>query len=311
MTDSISERKEVAQPEIIRLDQDFSLFDPRKTVYHSPFLFQWGLSHFERQEILKLNIFMRPITLRTDLLPDLPLQAEGEGRMRINDLLQRGSLTPFNPELGYQLSEEDWDLETRIQKLINLKAQDGPLYGPARQTIADLSSLATNNPKLSRGYIYSRNANTIVRLKDIGVGETLKRDDHAEAVRVGDEFSIVLKPGTPNEKVHHTTSFVKNAFKFKPEALETLRRLRLQLFFPDFPNIEAEPEELHLQKYGTIRFEKFHPFNRPLPVASKERIELDRQLRRLFEITYRGLDVVTPHHLNQLSKIRAKFVMVP
>lgn len=92
--DSTPEQKEPTKPEVINLNQEFLLFDPNSTL---------GSTDYR---------LVSSIILDTGSLPGIPIHVNAkrnhEYKFRI--------ITPFDPEEGYQITQEDLTPETRVEK---------------------------------------------------------------------------------------------------------------------------------------------------------------------------------------------------
>lgn len=111
--DSISEQSgavELPQKEIVRLNKDFVLFDPERT---EPKSTTHGVTNFHSYFYLD----------GVSDLPQLPFRVSAEA---IENVPQINAFTPFNPEIGYQLSQEDFDLGTRIDKVEKITKESNP-----------------------------------------------------------------------------------------------------------------------------------------------------------------------------------------
>ena len=109
MSDSIQESEprpeQELQPEVVELNQEFTLFAPRRT--------NSAPSH----NFPEVTRFFSSVSLRTDLLPDLPIGIDTFAQ-KTNRVY---GLTPFSPREGYQISQADFDINRRIQKIRRLR----------------------------------------------------------------------------------------------------------------------------------------------------------------------------------------------
>ncbi len=97
-------------PQIVRLNQPFSLFDPLRTDYIPVNM------HYPPEYTGQLST---SVTLKMETIPEFSIDI-----FLINAfcLYSRGfALTPFNPEIGYTITSEDYNLEKRFKKLISQK----------------------------------------------------------------------------------------------------------------------------------------------------------------------------------------------
>lgn len=99
--DITSPEKGEQKPEIIQLNQEFALFDPRFTKAMSP-------DH-------EASYYRSNIILQTGILPDLSFEIEA--RLPSDSLYKKDVISPFSPSLGYQITEDDLDPQNREEKL--------------------------------------------------------------------------------------------------------------------------------------------------------------------------------------------------
>lgn len=102
--DITSPEKGKQKPEVIHLNQEFALFDPRFTKAMSP-------DH-------EASYYRSNIIFQTGTLPDLSFEIEA--RLPADSLYKKDVISPFNPSLGYQITEDDLDAEKRKEKLKRL-----------------------------------------------------------------------------------------------------------------------------------------------------------------------------------------------
>lgn len=98
---SITPEREKLQPEVVALNQEFYAFDPRRTIQ----TLYGKLGFYE---------FKREIILETGVLPHLPIELSASIDTEVP---KSQTLTPFNPESGYTITQEDFSLETRRKKI--------------------------------------------------------------------------------------------------------------------------------------------------------------------------------------------------
>ena len=103
MEDNSIERDKPFKPEVVRINQDFLLLGPERTIrkFNSTF---W-VEQFSSQVLLDFS--------GKEMFPVLPIRIYfSPGRCTI----QR-TITPFDPELGYQITAEDLNLSERLEKI--------------------------------------------------------------------------------------------------------------------------------------------------------------------------------------------------
>lgn len=105
MSDSITENEPIPeqenQAETVELNQEFILFAPRRTNSEP--------SH----NIPEITRFFSSVSLRTGLLPDLPINIDTFAQ-KTNRVY---AIVPFSPRLGYRINQADFDINRRIQKI--------------------------------------------------------------------------------------------------------------------------------------------------------------------------------------------------
>lgn len=97
--DNIQEREQPKPERAVSLDQDFDLFDPRYTEKNRG---RYEVDRFDSS--IKLNIDNLQINFNIDAHV---FRANSKGY----------TITPFDPELGYQINSEDYNIESRKQKM--------------------------------------------------------------------------------------------------------------------------------------------------------------------------------------------------
>jgi len=100
--DNIIEQEQPKQERLITLGEEFSLFDPKYT--NEDFNPNLNVDQFRSQ--IKLNVEEVNIPITNYAVPSRSPKGQ--------------SITPFNPELGYQIDSEDLTLESRIAKMRRL-----------------------------------------------------------------------------------------------------------------------------------------------------------------------------------------------
>lgn len=274
----------------VGLGEEFELFDPNKTI-----LFPEGrIWRFQIPFVAPRMLGYR-VALETGLLPDLPflmnaLPNDQEGYF--THALPEECLTPFKPELGYQLTPEDWVLETRIERLLRLKKR---AFGLPHHMGFTKSPYRFGGPKEIQMFF---------GVYDLAVGETLIKaglaNDVSEPLKILNRSIVVAR------------------YQVAEEALMILRNLRLQLSFPNNQQLEAEVHNSN----GVFSFETFYPLGKPLPAITDPAIyddKVEESIRRfegrsrqpdLSVLKDKGMKVLVPYDLNQLKRVKAKFVLV-
>lgn len=156
------------------------------------------------------------------------------------------AITPFNPELGYQIDSQDMELETRMAKIKNLRED------LERQIEFEKAPFFLS---------------IVGRIQEINAGQ-------ADEENINSEFST--------------------------ELLETIRRLRILVSFPQ-GRYEARPWELTL-KINCIWFHDFYPVDAGhLPTSATHRLGLEDE----------GFALFLPNDPEELSQIKVMFVLAP
>lgn len=269
----------------VSLGEEFELFHPNKTL-----VFPEGRIWRFQNPFVTPRMFAYRVALETGLLPDLPFVMRtytNESEGYFTHALPEECLTPFKPELGYQLTPEDWVLETRIERFLSLRKRTSEL------------------PKDSMGFIkspYSFGGPKEIKMffegYDLGVGKTL--------VKAG-----LAKDVSKSLKILNTSTVV-SGYQLDEEVLMILSNLRLQLSFPNNQQLEAEINN------SSFSFETFYPLGKPLPVITDPTIYNDlvgESTQRfgkpdLSVLRGKGMKVLIPYDLNQLKRIKAQFVLV-
>lgn len=114
------------EEQIVRLGEEFTLFTPERRV--------------NLLNASPMSVFI----LRTDLLPDLPLEAFG---LPIQDTveLKKELFAPFNPEAGYIVTGEDLDFVQRSEKIKNMPNTKADLSKTPLKLIIQSKSVVPGN----------------------------------------------------------------------------------------------------------------------------------------------------------------------
>lgn len=102
MTQSSPEQM-IFKPEVIRLDQEFVLFDPQRTYTKNPLSF----------DKFQYNEFGSQVQLEIPSLSQIPISIEASGFPLTHKSF---GVCPLNPDMGTSITEEDLDLTLRIRK---------------------------------------------------------------------------------------------------------------------------------------------------------------------------------------------------
>lgn len=156
------------------------------------------------------------------------------------------------------------------------------------------------NPEL--GYqIDSDDLQLETRIKKLQRADREQRIDFSKApifIHIGTDSFYLHKHGL-NTKLKDP---LLHLYKFPKEMLDSLRRLRVLVFFPT-QHFEARPEEIQLG-WGGISFDDFYPIDLgPLPTAKPEAFLGRLKLRE-------GLKLFVPSDFEKLKQIRVKFVLI-
>lgn len=137
--------QEQPRSEVVSLNQKFILFDPNRTSIQE-----------SAEAYSKVSKFISAFSLRTEILPNLPLTVNTWPIFASKTI----AITPFSPGLGYIITEEDYDLETRIKKIKGLKGnqlfdasridfEKAPLYISVVSESKDLKKIGLASPTIS------------------------------------------------------------------------------------------------------------------------------------------------------------------
>lgn len=174
-------------PEVIEIGQIFTPFDPEKIT---------NRSHNERVITLNINNLL-DIKITISTLDSLSAKSD--------------AVTPFNPKNGYQIDEQDLNLETRLKKIEEMR----DLYG---KNIDD-----SLDPVYINFESYELPKNIFIPFNDFS--ETLK-----------DEFMSLFK------RLRLQLSFMGERFRFSLEAQPSDNALFLgELLFDDYYPLDNGP----------------------------------------------------------------------
>ncbi|HKC14486.1 MAG TPA: hypothetical protein VKC89_00760 [Patescibacteria group bacterium] len=196
-------------PNIVLLGKEFGLFDSLFKKYNSPFRDAGYKSKF---------------LLRTEFLPEIELTPDAFNYDKTDSSEEDSTtpITPFDPESGYIIDEQDFNSQEREKKTIQESGaiESSPLW------------------------------------------LTIRSEDYS----------------------------------LNAEHLDLVRRLRLQLFFPNNLSFESNPSEDFIRDALAIHFNSFYPLDTgplaPLPYIG-------------------NLSINLPDDPLKLQQIRAKILMVP
>lgn len=177
-------------------------------------------------------------------------------------------IAPFNPELGYIITGEDLSVPTRLEKMRRMR-EEGMIRRVYNKDISTALYVSSRDPESLRYATFDSDYEKKA-FKELGFLSGVE----------------VWKFGLPN-------------YLFKPEIVEQLKKIRLQLFFPK-SQYEARLEE-ELLNEGKLSFELFYPLDTgPLPVVDSEEDAIHLK---------KGLHLYLPSDMAKLQQISAKFVL--
>lgn len=177
-------------------------------------------------------------------------------------------MAPFNPELGYTITGEDFSVRTRLEKILRMR-KEGMVRRIYNKKVSAALCASSRDPESLRHATFD--------------SDYEKKEFEKLGFLSGAE---IWKHGLPN-------------YPFKPEIVEQLKKIRLQLFFPN-SQYEARLEE-YLLNEGRLFFELFYPLDTgPLPVVNS-----DEEALQLKE----GFPLHLPSDIVRLQQISAKFVL--
>lgn len=101
--------QEQTKIEVIRLNQEFLFMNPKRTTRQPNY------------DNTGIDAFTHHIVLRTPILPDLPIELTVFPYIEAPKAL---TITPFNPKLGYQITNDDFRVETRRIKLRKMSTSE-------------------------------------------------------------------------------------------------------------------------------------------------------------------------------------------
>lgn len=352
LTEKTPSTEQPPASEVVSLDQEFQLFDLSVTSHQQtsegfgepklnpnarkPSVTEAMIKEDRKAlqralEMEKLNasltstpeIFRRPFLLRISGLPDLPLITEGRRASGKSNVWRRQAFTPFNPEAGYQLTDEDWRIETRIEKLRKLSQQDIKDPHVLKELAEDIKSYLTGqDPERSLPPQYLKTSEGGARIRILAGDrffQELKEAGLADPVREGFGFEIKDEEGNSSVSKPTIITFLKPS----GSAIETLERLCLYVSFPNGRQLESRVIKPIEQSFLTLTiggyslnglFDYFYPSGHPLPVVNQTFWDLDKRLR---EISMKmclqggiGLELRVPPDLEKLGQIKGKFVLI-
>jgi len=272
MSPEILRRKSESEPIKSRLvtpNQEFTLFELEYTSYKK-----------EENSRNKYGTFKTLLALDLGFEIPLPLQVQTLYTWGYQSRYE--SLTPFDPELGYQITEADYNPNTRVTKLKTLIIESGDpiLNSPLAPVHLDIDSMGFQPIMLA------------YRSKP---------------------YQILKKVGLISKSKDPLCSY---DFVFSDDVIEKIKNIRLQLTFPQYPVLEAKPDRSFLH-YARLEFTYFYPADKgPLPVVEKPKVSRQKSRERGMirfsagHYTRKGFEVVIRSNIEDLQKIKAKFVLV-
>ena len=200
--------------------------------------------------------------------------------------------TPFEPELGYRTSPEDYDPKTRrakvkrtFKQIQHVNYSDPPfnlLLLAVDSSPKDLNEMGINEVSLPAEAI------RYIRKKQNLVKKLVTSMQDIAGLKKGDTYS--------REHFYLTT------YRFPQETLDIVKRLTLLLSFPTGESFAAQSEETDKDGVldGGIGFITFYPSDQgPFP-----KIDRDDDM-----YPYKGGFIFLPTDPKELSQIGAKFVL--
>lgn len=307
---------------IIKINQRFSLFSPpaQNSPLHGekvgfPIDQKNADYRYRNPKIHPPTFILETKYANIEGLPNLPFEVEGVTNRYPYDqtwYMTRQFLTPFNQKLGYQLGNEDYDLEKRIEKLLELKTiedQKNP-WPSLTERLSTFKKKLRKEELPQSPFIKSSEVARLFITCQIA-GKMLEKLGLAEPIKTTIGGFTLSESDKTQEQDMELGPFVLDGFRLDERVFDALQRLRLQLFFPDSQGFEAKPMEDALQKLGYPLFELFYPIGKPLATATEQQVILDRRLKRLQDIKKEGLGILIPPTIDALSKIQGMFVLTP
>ncbi len=261
--------KEQPKPEVVHIGEKFYLFDPIRT--ESGWNPHFNIVRYESRILLETRL-------------RLPIAAYTRPTF---DILRLEGITPYNPEAGYSISQTDFNWETRIRKLKQLRGELGDLKVDSSK--APLAIIIAHNPLEEQS----------IELYDISKGEEIP--DFTD-IEPSDLISRVLEYSTLPEEERRRVFKHTWHYPFKADVIEVLKRLHVELISP-VGRFESKPS-LRSQKSATLAFNCFYPFGNPLPVEGHDLKEMGLTMEE-------GFYLCVPSNLDQLSQIQARFILAP
>lgn len=269
--DNIPEREQPKAERIVSIGQEFPLFGPESVISTHP-----TIEH-------KISLFTLNIKNNLRIPLDVGLYQQGTTGQFIG-------FTPFEPELGYVTSPEDFNPETRRakleralnkMKLVNYSRQPfNLLILNVGKGARELNRIGINKKVyLSTGHASEKQEKNLVK-KIVVTMQNVAR----------------LKKGDIDGRKHFYASY-----RFSQETLDIIKRLRLLLSFST-GSFAAQPNEIDLN-HGVLTFLHFYP-------SDQGRFPKLPKTDDMYQGIHKGHFIFVPKTLGELSQIRARFVMV-
>jgi len=271
--DSMREREGRRPEGNVFIGQEFPLFGPESTIP----------THLDN---IYNNISMFDLNINKNLcIPLDVILRRQEGSSTGHDI----GFTPFDPELGYKISPEDYNPETRKAKLEQVLN---------KIKLINYSELPFNLLSLEVGNYDVEDLNRIgINKKVYWLEEHRSEDPKANLVK---RFIAMIRNVTILKKTYGLINGPH--YRFPPETLDAVKRLRLLLAFPT-GSFAARPNEINLYDNGALTFSHFYPSDQgPFPKIPKT--------DTLYQGIHDGLQIFILKDPKELKQIRAKFVLV-
>lgn len=270
--DHTVERESIKPERNIFIGQEFPLFGPESIIP----------THLGINEISnKISLFDLNINDNLRFPLDVTLHRQGGPDPTI-------AFTPFEPELGYVTSPEDYNPETRKSKL---------------ERILNKTKLINYSQPPFNMFFLEVGNNDLEDLNRIGINKKVYLPEHGsenQKQNLVKKFIVMMRNVAILKKFHGL--IYSPYYQFPPETLDIIKKLRLLLSFPT-GSFAAKPNEINLYLNGALTFSHFYPSDRgPFPKIP--------ETSNIYQGMFDGHFIFVPTNLKGLSQIRAKFVLV-